>query len=86
MSREELMIKIATGTPDELARVAGALAGQSNEAPSLRLLTMTKAAEALDVSRVTIWRLIRDGRLRAVEVRNGSHRIPEIELRRFAGV
>ena len=86
MSKEEIIGKILSATPDELARLAGALAGQSNEAPSLRLLTMTRAAEALDVSRVTIWRLVRDGRLRAVEVRNGSHRIPEVELRRFAGV
>jgi excisionase family DNA binding protein len=50
---------------------------------SLLLLRMGDAARETGLSRCTLWRAIRDGRLRAVAIRRGSHRIHEAELRRF---
>lgn len=52
--------------------------------PSARLLyKIGEAAELLAVSRSTIWRLTRRGRLRQVEVTPGTFRIPAEELQRF---
>ena len=84
MSNEERIKKLFTATPAQLAGVDAALAGKPEpERPSLRLYRMGEAATATGLSRTTLWRAIREGRLRAVEIREGSQRIPEVELRRF---
>jgi len=90
MTKSELLITMAT-LPDgdaRLAAVASVLTGQTApERPvSLRMYRMGDAARETGISRCTIWRAIKDGRLRSVEIRKGSHRIPETELRRFVGV
>lgn len=87
MQTEERFKLLLTATPDTLAAVDKALAGRlpEPERPSLRLLRMGQAAAETNLSRTTIWRAIRDGRLRATEIRKGSCRISETELRRFVG-
>ena len=85
MSNEERIKKLFEATADQLAAVDAALAGRTEpERPgSLRLLRMGEASEISGLSRCTIWRCISDGRIKAVEIRKGSHRIAESELRRF---
>ena len=85
MSNEDRIKALFNATPEQLAAFDAALAGKEpeTERPSLRLLRMGEAARETGLSRCTLWRAIKDGRLRAVEVRKGSHRIPEAELRRF---
>jgi excisionase family DNA binding protein len=57
--------------------------GATASKPCLELLTMGDAAKEVNVSRPTLWRTIRDGHLRAVEIRPGSRRIARAELERF---
>jgi excisionase family DNA binding protein len=85
MQTEERFKALFNATPAQLAAVDAALAGrQESERPSsLRLFRMGQAAKETTLSRCTIWRAIREGRLKAIEVRKGSLRIPEDELRRF---
>lgn len=88
MSKSDLLVHIA-GLPDSDARIpalAATLLGgpqQSGPAP-LRLFPMGKAAEAMGCSRPTLWRMIRDGQVRTVELKPGMRRVPESELRRIA--
>jgi excisionase family DNA binding protein len=51
---------------------------------SLRLYKMGEAAKVTGLSRTTLWRALRDGRIKAVEIRPGLLRIPESELRRIS--
>jgi hypothetical protein len=51
----------------------------------LRLFDFTESGRLLHLSRTTVWRLVREKRLKTVEVRRGSLRIPASELRRFTG-
>ncbi len=44
------------------------------------LMTMTAAAAFLGVSRVTVWRMVKEGRLRPVEIRSGVFRIRRADL------
>ena len=71
----------------ELARVDAIRKGEAAPgapAPvSTRLLSMGAAAKALGLSRQTIWRLLNEGRLSAIEIRKGQRRIAEAELQRF---
>jgi predicted DNA-binding transcriptional regulator AlpA len=86
MQTEERFKLLLTATPDTLAAVDAALAGRKPELEkpaSLRLFRMGDAARETGLSRSTLWRAIRDGRLKTVEVRRGSHRMAEAELRRF---
>ena len=85
MQTEERFKLLLTATPDTLNAVDRALAGKQPEParPSLRMYRMGESAKETGVSRTTLWRAIREGRLKAVEVRKGSFRIPETELRRF---
>lgn len=87
MTKSEMLVNLAS-LPEGDARlenVAAALAGKPEpERPaSMRLLKMGEAARETGLSRTTLWRAVRDNRLRAVEVRRGSRRISETELLRF---
>lgn len=87
MTKSELLVALAT-MPDgdtRLAAVASALTGQTptDRPRSLRLLRMGEAARETGLSRVTIWRAIKEEKLRAVEIRKGSRRISADELLRF---
>ena len=89
MSKSELIAQIAT-LPDSdarLAAVAAVLDGSATREKthgSAKLLSMGDACKALSISRPTLWRLIRDGQIKAVELRPGSKRVPETEVYRFA--
>lgn len=88
MTDKSMLLVTVAGLPDgdpRLPRLAAILAGRSepDERPNMRLMRMGQAARETGLSRVTLWRAIREGRLRSVEVRAGSRRVPEAELRRF---
>lgn len=80
------LITTLAGLPDgdpRLSAVAAALADVPNRPATLRLLSMGDACARLGCSRATLWRLLKENRIRAVEVRRGSRRVPEAELVRF---
>ena len=54
-----------------------------SECPSFRLYRMCQVEKLTGVSRSTLHRMRREGRLRAVEIRKGSYRYPESELWRL---
>ena len=77
LSVNERMLKIATANPAVLARVDAILCGDATaQKPEtdVRLVTYTEAARRLCVSRPTIYRLTRAGRLAIVPL-NGTNRI-----------
>jgi DNA-binding phage protein len=88
MSKSDLFILMAQlpdGDP-RLDAVGAVLTGAGKpEAVSFKLWTMGDAAKETTLSRVTLWRAIKEGRLHAVEIRKGSKRIPDADLRRFVG-
>lgn len=88
MNKEELIGKLLAATPAELKRVAAVFTGEAPTEPTdptdRRLLTIAQAARALNVSRTTVWRLLRDGRIPVVELRPGSRRIPSAALTALA--
>lgn len=83
MSNEDRIRALLNATPDVLAAVDAALAGRTpdTERPCLKLFCMSAAARETGISRSTLWRAIKEGKLRTVEIRAGRHRIPEAELR-----
>jgi excisionase family DNA binding protein len=90
MTKSELVMAVASAAiPDgdpRLDAAAEALAGRKAEAStvvSLRLFKMGEASKETGLSRCTLWRAIRDGRIKTVELRRGSRRIPQSELERF---
>ena len=85
MNKDELIEKLLTANPAELNRVAAVLAGETPTEPTdRRLLSIAQTARALNVSRSTVWRLLRDGLLPCVELRPGSRRIPSAAITEFA--
>ena len=88
MTTERRMTLLLAATPDTLRRVDRVLTGEPTEGATdpgdRRLLSIQQAADALGVSRTTIWRLLRDGRLPFIELRKGSRRIPSAAVTEFA--
>jgi excisionase family DNA binding protein len=85
MQTDQRFKMLLDATPAQLSAVDAALAGKTcTERPTIRLWRMGEAATETGISRTTLWRAIREGRLRTVEIRKGSFRIPEEELIRFA--
>lgn len=80
MTTEQRLSAILAATPDVLRRVDRVLTGEPTEGATdpgdRRLLSIAQTARALNVSRTTVWRLLRDGRLPFIELRKGSRRIP----------
>ena len=77
MTTNERLIKLATATPEQWAQVDAILEGRAvrkNDA-ELRLLSVTDTAKMLDVSRMTVYRLKKAGRLASVELPGGTERI-----------
>ncbi len=86
------LVPLFIAAPPERKKAAfAALAGEDDRSAgkrpaSLRLFKMGDAAKAIGVSRATLWRLLQEGRIKAIEVRRGSLRVPETELQRFVAV
>jgi len=85
MNKELLMARLLAATPSELKKIEAVFTGEGATDPGdRRLLSIQQAADALGVSRTTIWRLLRDGQLSCVELRPGSRRVPSAAITAFA--
>ena len=78
MGERERMMKLLAANPQTLAKVDAVLDGRDGKTgkadADLRLLTYTEAAKRLNLSRPTVYRLVRLGRLQAVPL-DGTSRI-----------
>jgi len=85
MSTEQLMRRLLTATPSELKKIEAVFTGEGATEPTdRRLLSIAQAARALNLSRTTVWRMLRDGGLPFVEIRPGSRRVPSQAVTEFA--
>ena len=78
MSTEQLMRRLLTATPSELKKIEAVFTGEGHptEPTDRRLYNIQQAARELNISRTSVWRLLKSGRLPFVELRKGSRRIP----------
>lgn len=77
MTTEERFVKLATATPEQRAQVDAILEGRTSRRTDaeVRLLSVTDAAKMMDISRMTVYRLKKAGRLASVELPGGTERI-----------
>ena len=83
----ELLAAIVAAPAERKKEALDLLRGKSpaEDAPRPLLYAPTEAAVLLSVSRSTLWRLIRSGRLTRVEVMPGFFRITRASLMALAG-
>jgi excisionase family DNA binding protein len=78
MSERERMMKILAANPATLAKIDAVLSGMDGGAAKadddVRLCTFTEAARRLNISRPTVYRLVKLGRLETVPL-DGTNRI-----------
>lgn len=78
MTTNDRMIKIATANPQTLAAIDAVLNGTTDkpnrEDADVRLVTYTEAAKRLNLSRPTVYRLVKLGRLEVVPL-DGVNRV-----------
>jgi excisionase family DNA binding protein len=84
----ERLLRFLQATPEQLALVDRILAGKLEPVPAAPigplLVGMGAGAKLLGVSRATLWRMIRAGRLEKVEVLPGSFRVRRADLEAIA--
>jgi excisionase family DNA binding protein len=51
-----------------------------------KLYTVKEIAKILSVSRNTIWRWVREGKLKSIKLSNGATRFTEKDIQEFMGV
>lgn len=87
-SQTERMMKFLQASPEMQAEIDSILEGKFPARVEMStgpmLLGMTPAAKLLGVSRATLWRIIKAGRLNKVEVLPGSFRIRRVDLETLA--
>ena len=87
MTKEQAIAGVLTAHPEQLAKIEAVLTGTADtpHAPPAdrRLLTFTETAATVGLSRMTIQRMVEDGRLQAIETRAGRYRIASAEITRF---
>jgi len=87
---EELLLAILSADDERrrqalrVLRGASAITAAPRDTSGPVLLRTGEAAKYLGISRTTLWRLIREGRLEQVEIRRGSHRLRKAVLDEFA--
>ena len=88
LNPNERMIKFLQASPEMQAEIDRILEGKLPARVQMptgpMLLGMTPAAKLLGVSRATLWRIIKAGRLSKVEVLPGSFRIRRADLEALA--
>jgi len=84
MTTEKRMTLMLAATPDVLKRIDRILSGEPTEGTTdpgdRKLLSVQQTAAAMGVSRTTVWRLLKAGRLPTVELRPGSRRVPSAAI------
>jgi len=84
MNNEDRIKGLFLASPEQLAAIDKVLTGDLGpERINLRLMRPGEAAKESGLSRTLIWRLCKEGIIKVVELRRGSLRIPEEELRRL---
>lgn len=83
MDIQELMARLLTATPEQRAAIEAVFNGAAEKPRDTRLLRMTEACKALNVSRTTLWTLTRSGRLPVVKLGGGSLRVPAWAIMAF---
>jgi len=82
--KELLIGKLLTATPEQLKQIAAVFTGEPTEGTTepgdRKLLSVQQTAAAMGVSRTTVWRLLKAGRLPTVELRPGSRRVPSAAI------
>ncbi len=87
-SLNERLLRFLQATPEQQALVDRILEGKPQATPAAPsgplLVGMGAGARLLGVSRTTLWRMIRAGRLERVEVLPGSFRVRRADLEAVA--
>jgi len=89
LTANDRMLKVLQAPPDVQAHIDALLEGRQPSAPSLSgplLMGMDEGAKYTGISRSTLWRLVKSGKIKPVEIRPGSFKIRREDLERFAGV
>lgn len=94
MSEKQIIQAVLNASPAKLKEVADVLAGRAKTTKQtdergkaeVRLLTYTAAAKLLDLSRPTIYRLVRAGKLKTVTLSGSVPRITMKSVLDFAKV
>jgi excisionase family DNA binding protein len=77
----ELLLKFLQATAQQQEQITAILDRRAPQTPNGPLLLGMKASAALlGVSRPTLWRMLRAGKLKKVEVLPGSYRIRRADL------
>lgn len=87
LSPNDRMMKVLQAPPEVQARIDAILENRDTPVPSSTgplLLGMDAGAKFIGISRSSLWRLIKSGRITPVEFRPGSFKVRRADLEQLA--
>jgi len=89
LSPNDRMLKVLQAPPDVQARIDAILENRDEPTPATTgplLMGMDQGAKFLGVSRSSMWRILKSGRITPVEFRPGSYKVRRCDLEKIAGI
>ena len=87
LNPNDRLLKILQAPPDVQTQIDAILEGKAQPVPTNTgplLFGMDAGAKFLGVSRSTLWRLVKSGRINPVEFRPGSYKVRRCDLEQLA--
>lgn len=83
-SKLEIIQRIISATPEQVAAIAGITGVSHTEPPrDFRLYKFSEVSKLLGISRMTLWRMVKQGKIDTVNTSGGNKRIPGPVLHKF---
>ena len=83
-SKLDIIQYVINATPEQVAAVAGITGAAHTETPrDFRLYTFSEVSKLLGISRMTLWRMVKQGKIDTVQTSGGNRRIPGPAIHKY---
>ena len=83
-SKLDIIKYVINASPEQVATFAGIIGAAHTETPlDFKLYTFCEVSKILGISRMTLWRMVKQGKIDTVQTSGGNRRIPGPAIHKY---